>query len=508
MAVAQRGSVREYRAHYMRRLTLLLLLPITFSLGFGGVADALLTLLQQRAATSLIIHLASLAGGIIGTLIAIPLVARPMQQLLNTAAYRAGEPTTHPPVNTADPVHQRTGFSAVLDALHNTTEDTSMAAQPNPSVAHIALQALDRSSCGVVVMDTNQRIIFATAHAPVITTPSGKQELALEFIDEQSVSDWLAAIHDHHITATHQWCRIPTDRRLIDRPVFYDISASYEKGAAGETILVFFDRSHKYAPEEEDLNFIAFAAHELRGPITVIRGYLDILEQELGSRLQGDEPQLLDRLIVSAGRLSGYVNNILNVARFDRHHLKVHLQEDSIAAIYASIADDMQLRATTQHRLLTVNIPEDLPAVAADRGSISEVISNLIDNAIKYSFEGGVVRVSAVAKGEFIEVTVEDNGIGMPASVVSNLFRKFYRSHRSREAVAGTGIGLYICKAFIESHGGTIAARSKENEGSTFSFTVPIYTTVQDKLLEDGQLNQRLIRTGDGWIQNHTMYRN
>ena len=95
----------------------------------------------------------------------------------------------------------------------------------------------------------------------------------------------------------------------------------------------------------------------------------------------------------------------------------------------------------------------------------------------------------------------------MPANVVKNLFHKFYRSHRSREAVAGTGIGLYLCKAFIESHGGTITARSKENEGSVFSFTVPIYATVKDQLLEDGQLNRQLIRKGGGWIKNHAMYR-
>ena len=167
----------------------------------------------------------------------------------------------------------------------------------------------------------------------------------------------------------------------------------------------------------------------------------------------------------------------------------------------------MQLRASTQQRLLNINIPDDLPTVAADRGSISEVIGNLIDNAIKYSFEGGSVTVSAEKKGDFIEVSVADNGIGMPTNVVNNLFHKFYRSHRSREAVAGTGIGLYICKAFVESHGGSITARSRENEGSVFSFTLPIYATVKDKLLEDGQLNNQLIRKGGGWIKNHAMYR-
>ena len=175
--------------------------------------------------------------------------------------------------------------------------------------------------------------------------------------------------------------------------------------------------------------------------------------------------------------------------------------------MYASIADDMQMRASTQHRLLNISIPDNLPTVAADKNSIGEVIGNLIDNAIKYSFEGGVVNVTAEQKGDFVEVSVSDNGIGMPANVLKNLFHKFYRSHRSRESVAGTGIGLYICKAFVESHGGIITARSQENEGSTFSFTLPIYATVKDKLLEDGQLNRQLIRQGSGWIKNHSMYR-
>lgn len=99
-----------------------------------------------------------------------------------------------------------------------------------------------------------------------------------------------------------------------------------------------------------------------------------------------------------------------------------------------------------------------------------------------------------------------DNGIGMPVSVIKSLFKKFYRSHRSRDSVAGSGIGLYICKAFVESHGGTISVKSRENEGSTFSFTLPIYSTVKDKLLNDNQLNSQIIRQGSGWIKNHSMY--
>jgi signal transduction histidine kinase len=128
--------------------------------------------------------------------------------------------------------------------------------------------------------------------------------------------------------------------------------------------------------------------------------------------------------------------------------------------------------------------------------------------AIKYSNEGGLVHVTAKADGDFVKVSVTDRGIGMPGGVVSNLFHKFYRSHRSRETVAGTGIGLYICKAIVESHGGKIGVRSAEGEGSTFEFTLPIYSTVADKLNADQGSNESLIEHDEsGWIKNHAMYR-
>ncbi|MNL34253.1 Adaptive-response sensory-kinase SasA [compost metagenome] len=167
----------------------------------------------------------------------------------------------------------------------------------------------------------------------------------------------------------------------------------------------------------------------------------------------------------------------------------------------------MELRAAAQNRVLGVSIATDLPTVAADRGSIGEVLGNLIDNAIKYSNEGGAVNVSAIAKGDFVEVSVEDHGIGMPGNVVSSLFHKFYRSHRSRETVAGTGIGLYITKAFVESHGGHVSVRSAEGEGSVFTFSLPIYATVAEKLKANNNSNESLIETSGGWIKNHSMYR-
>lgn len=171
------------------------------------------------------------------------------------------------------------------------------------------------------------------------------------------------------------------------------------------------------------------------------------------------------------------------------------------------LAPDLGLRARTQRRKLIFRIPQGLPAIAADRSSLGEVITNLIDNAIKYSHINGEVLVTAAPKdGDLIEITVQDQGIGMPESVVGGLFGKFYRSHRSRQTVGGTGLGLYICKAIVEAHGGSIWVRSKEGEGSTFGFTVPTYASVAARLQAGGQ-NQDITQRPEGWIKNHAMYR-
>jgi len=139
---------------------------------------------------------------------------------------------------------------------------------------------------------------------------------------------------------------------------------------------------------------------------------------------------------------------------------------------------------------------------------MTEVFGNLIDNAIKYSNDGGSIEVIAAVNGNFVDVSVTDHGIGMPSNVIGNLFHKFYRSHRSRETVAGTGIGLYISKAIVESNGGKISVKSVEGRGSTFIVSLPIYATVADKLKALGNNNQDFIeRSSDGWIKNHGAFR-
>lgn len=436
-------------------------------------------------------------------------VSRPAKYLLGAALQISGEATAITPPNPNSKWNEKTGLKDALQTIYEISSKDASAKSDDQSINQFSLikDALDITKCGFVVFDEAHNIFFTNKSAPTHTDHDGKIILDLVFNGNDTLENWIEECEENEVRKEHLWTRVPDKLPNQENRRFFDVFASYQKGAKNGTVLILVDKTDQYIVDEENLDFIAFAAHELRGPITVIRGYLDVLGDELAPVLKDDQGELFRRLVVCSNRLSGYINNILNTSRYDRRHLKLSLIEDSVSKVYDEIKDDMQLRAVLQNRALIVEFPSDLPTIAADRASLGEVLGNLIDNAIKYSNEGGIINVSAKAIGEFVEIAVQDHGIGMPQSVVSQLFQKFYRSHRSRETVAGTGIGLYISKAIVESHGGTISVHSEEDKGTTFIVSIPIYATVADKLKAGDNSNEGLISQGRGWIKNHSMYR-
>ena len=502
------AEMRDYWRIYRRNAILLsLLTQLLVVLVVGGaliVADA-----HIDALPFIITMGATIITSVALNIYLILFLLAPLRDLATAIARAAGQTVDQPLGNPNLPRYAKDGFHDMLlyiyknnsaDNADNT--DNSHASQRYKTL----LTALNQTNTGIVVMNTAGEISFANRAAPVAQTKEGVLKLELLFDEPDDFTNWLAACETNTVHAQQTWLRVPN--KIIgdeDRRIF-NVTASFEQGSAAEVVLITYDESDIYQPEDDGLDFISFAAHELRGPITVIRGYLDVLSLELEDVLTAEQKELFQRLIVSGNRLSGYINNILNTSKYDRRHLKIHLSEESLARIYQTIRDDMNLRASSQHRQLVVDIPDNLPTVAADPSSISEVLSNLIDNGIKYSNNGGIVRVNAAVEGAFVKVSVVDNGIGMPASVVGNLFHKFYRSHRSRETVAGTGIGLYICKAIVESHGGTISVSSTEGVGSTFSFTLPVYASVAETLQANGHINTALVARHGESITNHATY--
>jgi signal transduction histidine kinase len=502
--------MRDYWQHYRRSAiigTILMQLVVTAVVGMSLLVAGL-PLLSPGFWITLLATLLT-AGSL--NIVLFSHLLTPHRDVITAITSAAGEEPRLPLPNPNTVRYTRNGFKSILQfvyesAAKSNSSNVATSGEGSADLTRLST-AFNQTKAGIIVMDADGVIQYANKKAPVSYDTNNKPQLELLFDTDSSFSDWLANCRESSVHAEKTWLRVPDKIVGEENRRIFNITANYEKGTAAEVVLVLFDSTSYYQPEDDELDFIAFAAHELRGPITVIRGYLDVLDIEIADQLAPDQRELIKRLIVSANRLSGYINNILNTSKYDRRHLIVHLAEESLASIYDSIRDDMELRASSQNRLLSVDLPADLPTVAADRSSLSEVISNLIDNALKYSNEGGAVALSASTKDNYVVVSVKDNGIGMPGNVVGNLFHKFYRSHRSRETVAGTGIGLYICKAIVESHGGQIGVSSVEGQGSTFTFTVPTYASVAEKLQANDHTNAGLITNSDGWIKNHAMYK-
>lgn len=497
----------DYSKKHERRIRFIWLSMIAFT----TIAFALMTyFVTHSIGLGILLATPIFVLQMVTLIIVLPTAMVPVDVLSRAITHVSGQVSDVIPPNINGTIHEKTGLKDMLDVIYKLATSAEPIEQGgDEKKQRIMLSLLEDLPFGVIGFNGQGEIICFNHAAPVVTDEKGEHSVKLMFDNNDNLETWHKKVVDHSITESKQWRHIQTAiPGEADRKV-YDVFAQYNGNDASgiETILMTVDHTESYARGEEDVDFISLAAHELRGPVTVIHGYLDVLQDELKESLRPDQVELFERLKVSAARLTGYINNILNVARYDRRHLQLSLQEDRLSDIYAMVDRDISLRASTQNRRLQVAIPADLPTIAADRASVSEVLANLIDNAIKYSHDGGLVTISAAVDGDFVKCSVQDRGIGMPAMVVNGLFKKFYRSHRSSQQVHGTGLGLYISKAIVESHGGSMGVRSKEGEGSVFTFSLPIYSTVADKLRSSGNSNKDIIRSGGGWIKNHAMYK-
>lgn len=490
--------IRALRRHIMN----LVILP---SLVLALSVACLLIITDAFSVDSPTLWAVALISGLImlgGSFLLFITMATPINDVLRAIAHVSGEPIDGAVPNPHDTRYKKNGLGTAIQTVYQLDKE-----RLTPTGQPTAAAPINRLNGALLALDSAHNVNYASKGAPTVTI-EGDLKPELLFGEQDSLEAWLKECEQSAVKAHRFWRRIPNKPAGGEGRRLFDVYASYEKGSDHETVLTLVDMTDIYQIDEDDLNFVAFAAHELRGPITVIRGYLEVLQDELGNFLQPDHYELFYRLTISANRLSDYINNILNTARYDRRHFSLTLEPISLTEVYATIEDDMALRASISQRHLKTDIPADLPKIAADRASLSEVIGNLIDNAIKYSHTNGHIEVAAsyTARDPYVALTVSDDGIGMPATVLKNLFEKFYRSHRSRESVAGTGIGLYISKAIVESHGGTITVKSEEGKGSTFTVHLPTFDSVADKLGSSGS-NKNVIQKQDTSIKNHSMYR-
>jgi signal transduction histidine kinase len=287
----------------------------------------------------------------------------------------------------------------------------------------------------------------------------------------------------------------------------FDLAAYYNRDNSdnNDTMVVLFDHTKQYSQDDQAVSFIALSVHELRTPLTLLRGYMEVFEEELTGKVDPELQNFILKMRSQADQLMAYVNNILNVARVDDDQLELRLEEGDWPTILKDAINALSLRAKVRDITLKCRIDTNLPAVGVDRISIYEVINNLVDNAIKYSGQSRVINIDThLTQDGLVETTVQDFGVGIPSGVMPNLFTKFYRDHRNRAQIGGTGLGLYLSKAIVTAHGGNLWVRSKEGEGSTFGFTLLPYSQLAEAAKQG---DHEITRGAHGWIKNHSLYR-
>jgi len=369
----------------------------------------------------------------------------------------------------------------------------------------------------LIVLDKNQNILFANKamldyvklSASDAVGQSVYSVLDMSFGNEHTLDAWLVQAKANRPVDTKTWERVRLNLPNNQPVRQFDLAAYYNRSnpEGFETLLVFFDHTDSYSQDDQALSFVALAVHELRTPITLLRGYLEALEEDMQGSLTPETADFIHKMKVSAQSLTAFINNMLNVARIENDQLVLQLREDTWPNIVRTAIDDLSLRARVLDVEISANIAPDLPTVGVDRVSMYEVLLNLLDNAIKYSAKSPnkEVLISATVNAEgLVETTVQDAGVGIPAGILPNLFEKFYRSHRSKAQIGGTGLGLYLSKAIVEAHGGHIWVRSKEGIGSTFGFTIVPYAKLADEK-KNGD-NNDINRGVHGWIKNHSLY--
>jgi len=223
---------------------------------------------------------------------------------------------------------------------------------------------------------------------------------------------------------------------------------------------------------------VSIVAHQLKTPITVIKGYLEALISEDCGKINTFQKEYLADALENVKRAAGVVDNLLDVSRIEENRFDLKLEPVSLDKITKGVLIDLSPWLKANNCEVSLEAPKKLPLTLTDRVKVRQVIQNLISNAALYKKGGGEVKITLEQKGENILFACKDNGIGIPKSEFKKVFTKFYRSEKAIEMdPSGSGLGLYINKAIIELSGGKIWFKKNKGPGMTFYFSLPVAET-------------------------------
>ena len=224
--------------------------------------------------------------------------------------------------------------------------------------------------------------------------------------------------------------------------------------------------------------FTADASHELRTPLTVLRGELEAIARK--PQLDNDVRETIGSALEETERLAKIVEGLMAISRLDAGEAKMERSEFDLGELVATTSDQMRLLAEDKSIALRCDATSRI-GIEGDRARLKQVVVNLLDNAIKYTPEGGSVGIKVGTTDEIAVIEVEDNGVGIPAEALAHVFERFYRVDKARSRqMGGSGLGLSIVKSVCTAHGGNVTVESEEGRGSRFRVELPLANGISE----------------------------
>jgi two-component system phosphate regulon sensor histidine kinase PhoR len=240
-------------------------------------------------------------------------------------------------------------------------------------------------------------------------------------------------------------------------------------------VLVLHDVTDLKRADQIRRDFVANVSHELRTPLTAIRGYVEALLDEEPD--DGKSKPFLDTIARHAARMERLVRDLLRLARLDARQEPVDRGRCAVETLFAGAAGDLDAEIEARRLTIDVRIAPDAVAVEADPAKMHDVLRNLIENAVKHAPEGSRIVLEAARREDTVQLSVADEGPGIPETDLSRVFERFYRVDKARSRdgrdPGGTGLGLAIVKHLVELHGGTVRAGNRPEGGAIFSIHLP-----------------------------------
>jgi signal transduction histidine kinase len=266
-----------------------------------------------------------------------------------------------------------------------------------------------------------------------------------------------------------------------------DRSARVEVGGLAETATLgaaFNEMAQELEIEEgrrDELDrlkdeFVLTASHELRSPLTSVQGFAELLMLDKDS-LTPRQRETVEIILDNCRHLVRLLNDLLDLARSDAGRLAIRRQPTEVAPLIDDVVRTMRAQTEAAHQSLGEDVQPGLPSIDVEPDRIRQILVNLLTNAHEYSPEGASIGIAARALGAEVEISVSDNGPGIPADQLERIFERFTRGDAGlTQRVGGTGLGLAISKSLVELHGGSIAAESTPGQGATFRVRLPVAT--------------------------------